>query len=274
MSELVQLVVSPFRDRRQWETLCAGLRELARQEIMPRYEHVLATVKADGSLLTEADTSMQRATRLFLEMHWPQFEFLGEESHAEARKAALRSPGGCWILDPLDGTSNFASGIPVFAVSLALVVEGCVVAGLVYDPVRNELFAARQGLGAELNGRRLKAVTVKRQVSECIAIVDFKRLERDLAIRLATEPPYASQRSIGSVALDWCWIAAGRGQLYCHGSQNIWDYAAGHLILAESGGACATFDGEAVFVPEVTKRSAVVATTPALFAEWLAWLHG
>jgi myo-inositol-1(or 4)-monophosphatase len=272
MSEATQQAVSPFRDQRQWETLCAGITELARQEIMPRYEHVLATVKADGSLLTEADTSMQRATRLFLEMHWPQFEFLGEESNPDARKAALRSPRGCWVLDPLDGTSNFASGIPVFTVSLALVVEGRVVVGLVYDPVRKELFAARQGLGAELNGSPLRAATVKRQVRECIGIVDFKRLDRALAIRLATEPPYASQRSIGSVALDWCWIAAGRGQLYCHGSQNIWDYAAGHLILAESGGASATFDGEPVFVPEVTKRSAIAATTPALFAEWREWL--
>ncbi len=265
---------SPFLDDREWRKLTSGIAELARREIMPRYEHVAATRKADGSLITEADTAMQQAVGAFLETHWPQFGFLGEEQTPATQEQALRSPRGCWILDPLDGTSNFASGIPIFTVSLALVIGAEVVAGIVHDPVREETFAARLGLGAELNGRPLQAATPKTKLAHCTAIVDFKRLRRPLAIRLATEAPYASQRSIGSVALDWCWIAAGRGQVYCHGSQNIWDYAAGWLILTEAGGWSATFAGESVFQSRVEKRSAVAATTPALFDQWWGWLEG
>ncbi len=265
---------SPFLDDREWRELTTGIAELARQEIMPRYEHVAATRKADGSLITEADTAMQQAVCVFLETHWPQFGFLGEEQTSAIQEQALRSSRGCWVLDPLDGTSNFASGIPIFTVSLALVIGAEVVAGIVHDPVREETFAARLGLGAELNGKPLRATTPKTKLEHCTAIVDFKRLQRPLAIRLVTEAPYASQRSIGSVALDWCWIAAGRGQVYCHGSQNIWDYAAGWLILNEAGGWSATFAAESVFESKVEKRSAVAATTPTLFDQWWGWLEG
>ncbi len=93
-----------------------------------------------------------------------------------------------------------------------------------------------------------------------------------MALHIIRETPYGSQRSFGSVALDWCWIAAGRGQLYCHGSQNIWDYAAGHLILDEAGGRSCTFDNETVLIPRVVKRSALAATTPELFSQWKAFL--
>ncbi len=262
----------PFQDTSQWDALKNGITKLAKQEILPRFEKVVATLKADGSLLTEADTEMQKATQAFLRQHWPEFAFLGEEASLEEQTAALESPRGCWILDPIDGTSNFASGIPVFTVSLALVIGGELLAGMVYDPSRDELFAARKGHGAELNGQPLRAKTAKTELQQCIGIVDFKRLAPDLATRLATQAPYASQRSIGSVALDWCWIAAGRGQVYLHGAQNIWDYAAGHLILSEAGGSSATLNGEPVFITRVEKRSAVAATTPELFHDWQAHL--
>ncbi len=264
--------ISPFQNTDQWQALKTGLITLARQEILPRFHHVVATRKADGSLLTEADTQMQKSTQKFLRDNWPQFDFLGEESSDAEQIEALQSAQGCWILDPLDGTSNFSSGIPIFTVSLALVVAGELVAGIVYDPERDECFAARKGQGAELNGQPLVARTDKTALDECISLVDFKRLTPPLAIRLATEPPYASQRSIGSVALDWCWIAAGRGQLYLHGAQNIWDYAAGELILTEAGGHSATLDGEPVFNPRVEKRSAVAATSRLLCDQWCQWL--
>lgn len=261
-----------FNDANEWQALKNGVIALAKQEVLSRFDKVSSTTKADGSVLTEADTEMQKATARFLTKNWPQFDFLGEESSQEEQAEALKSTQGCWILDPVDGTSNFASGIPIFSVSLALVVNGQVVAGMVYDPDRDELFAARKNMGAELNHQPLVATTPKTALKKCIGIVDFKRLSPELALKLVQNPPYASQRSIGSVALDWCWIAAGRGQVYCHGAQNIWDYAAGWLIVEEAGGKSATLDGECVLVDRVVKRSAVAATTPELFKEWQSYL--
>lgn len=264
--------MSIFTDSQHWQTLKQGLVQLAKQQVLSRFEQITVERKADGSLLTEADTEMQKATQLFLQQQWPQYDFLGEESSPQQQKAALESSQGCWILDPVDGTSNFASGIPFFSVSLALVIQGKVVAGLIYDPVREELFAARQGLGAELNDQPLSASCWQTCLKQCIGVIDFKRLKPQLAKKLIEQVPYASQRSFGSVALDWCWIAAGRGQIYCHGAQNIWDYAAGWLILEEAGGQSATLDGEAVFCNEIVKRSAIAATTPSLFKAWQQFL--
>lgn len=261
-----------FTDNQQWSKLKNGIMTLAKTEVLSRFEKVLAQVKTDGSLLTEADTQMQIQTQAFLEKNWPKYAFLGEESALEEQEQAMNSVDGCWILDPVDGTSNFAIGIPVYSVSLALMIEGEIVAGLVYDPSRDEMFAARKGVGAELNSLPLIAQTAKTALSQCSSIVDFKRLEPALATRLAVQPPYSSQRSFGSVALDWCWIAAGRGQVYLHGAQNIWDYAAGWLILQEAGGQSSTLDSEPVVVARVEKRSAVAATTTALFKEWVSFL--
>lgn len=257
-----------FEDSQHWLTLKQGLIKLAKQEVLQRFEHVTSRHKADGSVLTEADLQMQQKTAAFLKAHWPQFDFLGEESIPEAQNHSLNHTNGCWILDPVDGTSNFANGIPFYAISLALVVKGEIVLGLIYDPSRDELFSARKGLGAQLNDAELKAHTHHTHIQNCAAIVDFKRLKAPLATHLATKSPYASQRSFGSVALDWCWIAAGRGQLYCHGSQHLWDYAAGWIILGEAGGVSATLEGEPVYTKQVIKRSAIAATTPELFQQW------
>lgn len=263
----------PFTDSDQWQRLKDGIAQLAKREVLARFQRVTVEEKQDGSLLTEADTEMQRHTELFVQQNWPQFAFLGEESSTKEQEAAMHSSTGCWILDPVDGTSNFACGIPVYTVSLALLIEGEIVAGLVYDPARDEMFAARKNQGAELNNQPLKAKTAKTALSQCSSIVDFKRLAPELAARLAIQAPYSSQRSFGSVALDWCWIAAGRGQVYLHGAQNIWDYAAGWLILSEAGGYSCTLDKESVFTARVIKRSAVAATTESLFKEWNGFIH-
>ena len=143
---------------------------------------------------------------------------------------------------------------------------------MVYDPVRQECFYARRGGGAWLNGRHLTAARPAAALKQTVALVDFKRLAAPLARRLALEPPYSSQRSFGSVALDWCWIAAGRGDVYLHGKQKIWDYAAGSLLLAEAGGHASTLEGEPVFRADIAPRSAVAALDAGLFDEWRTWL--
>lgn len=262
----------PFTDDAVWQKLQDGIIALAKTEVLARFEKVSAEEKQDGSLLTEADTEMQRKTQAFLEQNWPEYAFLGEESPTETQEEAMQSENGCWILDPVDGTSNFAIGVPFYSVSLGLMVQGKMIAGLVYDPSRDEIFAARVGQGATLNGKTLTASTPKQTLKQTSAIIDFKRLSGEMATKIAVEIPYSSQRSFGSVCLDWCWIAAGRGQIYLHGAQNIWDYAAGWLVLQEAGGYSCTLDNETVLTPKVIKRSAVAATSEELFKQWQSYL--
>ena len=105
-----------------------------------------------------------------------------------------------------------------------------------------------------------------------MALIDLKRFFLELAGCLVVSLPYKSQRSFGAVALDWCWLAAGRCHVYLHGKQKLWDYAAGCLILAEAGGSAVTLEGEPVFKPTLEPRSAAAALDPELFAQWKAWL--
>lgn len=257
------------------KTLTTLVRECAEQELLPRFADCGLRFKSDGSIVTEADLAMQERVTNVLQAHWPHFELLGEEmSESEQRTLLRKAEHGLWCLDPLDGTSNFAAGVPFFAVSLALLVKGQIALGLVYDPVRRECFTARRGEGAWLNGERLARLDAMPSLAlkQCLAAVDFKRLPKRLAQRLAEQPPYASQRSFGSVALDWCWVAAGRFHVYLHGKQKLWDYAAGALVLNEAGGLATTLEGEDVYREELAPRSAVAALSPTLFAQWTQWL--
>lgn len=259
------------------ELLGALLREAARAHILPRCADPRARLKDDGSWVTDADLGMQRHLQASLAGHWPEVPLLGEEMSPQqqrelmAAEAAAPDGPGLWVLDPLDGTSNFTAGLPAFGPSLAWVQAGRVRLGLVLDVMRDELFDAALGQGARLQGQALRCPPAP-PMRRAIACVDFKRLPHALAARLATEPPYASQRSLGSVALDWCWVAAGRFHLYVHGAQGLWDYAAGCLILAEAGGASQTLQGEAVFDNSLRKRSALAAVDAALLQEWAAWV--
>jgi myo-inositol-1(or 4)-monophosphatase len=251
------------------EELSALVRVAARAEILPRYEQVQASRKSDGSLVTAADVAVQEYLCAALKERWPDYAMLGEEMTAEEQQRLLEyGDGGLWCLDPLDGTSNFANGIPFFAVSLALLRQGQPEWALVYDPLRDECFSAQRGQGAWLNGRRLLLNPVLLSLRQAIAVVDGKRLSRDLRLRLAEQQPWRSQRNFGSCALEWCWLAAGRFGVYLHGGQKLWDHAAGGLILAEAGGYAMTLAGEPVFQCTLTPRSVVAASGAALLKEW------
>jgi myo-inositol-1(or 4)-monophosphatase len=219
---------------------------------------------------------MQERLQQELSVTWPDFDLLGEEMPAPRQQALLEDPGrGLWCLDPLDGTSNFASGIPFFGVSLALIQAGEVQAAVVYDPVRDECFSALRGHGAWLNGAPLLAADTATDLVDSMAMVDLKRLPGPLVQAVAQESPFRSQRSFGSVALDWCWIASGRCQVYLHGGQKLWDYAAGQLVLSESGGSGGLLDdfhGDFSTRLTLTPRIALAATTQSLLAEWRHWI--
>ncbi|MCW8841337.1 MAG: inositol monophosphatase [Gammaproteobacteria bacterium] len=258
------------------DTLADILRAAAREELLPRFAQVERMFKTDGSIVTEADSAMQQRIAAELAGYWPEISLLGEEMPEDRQQSLLaRKEGGdgLWLLDPLDGTGNFAAGIPYFSVSLALVRRSRIELGIIYDPLRDECFAAQHGGGALLNGQPLSVPDSLPAMAKSMGLVDFKRLEAPLAGRLAVAPPYASQRSFGSGALDWCMIASGRCHLYLHGGQKLWDYAAGQLILTEAGGLSATLEGDAVFCNSLSPRSVVAAASPALFAEWQHWLR-
>lgn len=256
------------------EKLGLILHEAAEAEVLPRFAEVARTHKADGSIVTAADLSMQKRVAEALKEAWPEFEFLGEEMPEDEQQQAWdQGDAGIWLMDPLDGTSNFASGIPFFSVALALFINKEPVLGMVYDPVRDECFAAQRGEGAWLNGNRLTSNVPGLPLRRSIGVVDFKRLDSKLARRLGEQPPYGSQRNFGSSALEWCWLAADRFNVYVHGGQKLWDYAAGSLILAEAGGHAMTLDGEPVPCREFSSRSVVAALDQDLFKEWQQWLH-
>ena len=247
--------------------------DAANEELLPRFAEVARTHKTDGSIVTAADISMQEVVRRALQEKWPQYGFLGEEMKESEQQACWDNPGsGIWCLDPLDGTSNFATGIPFFSVSLALIVGGDPVLGVVLDPTRNECFMAERGNGAWLNGVVLNADVPHVPLQRSIAVVDFKRLSDDLAARLGAEPPYGSQRNFGSSALDWCWLAADRYQVYVHGGQKLWDFAAGSLIFEEAGGQAMTLNGECVYCGDFEPRSVVAALDSRTFEQWWDWI--
>jgi myo-inositol-1(or 4)-monophosphatase len=250
------------------------VRAAAQEVVLPQFAVVQRHVKHDGSMVTEVDLAMQGRMQRDLAHAWPQFAFLGEEMAQTEMDALLQAPGGrgLWVLDPVDGTSNFAAGVPYFAVSLALLVDGRVEIGVVYDPVRDECFAAQRGRGSWLNGISLGCAPTGLPLRRCIAAVDFKRLVPALGAKLGAQPPYGSQRNFGASALDWCWLADGRFHLYLHGGQKLWDYAAGQLVLAESGGLAQTLAGEEVFRFGLESRSVVAAREPVHFGPWRDWV--
>jgi len=247
------------------------VQQVAEEEVTPRFTRVSSHRKADGSLLTEADTAVQSRLIEELEARWPGIALLGEEMEPEQQRAVVEEANEFWCLDPLDGTTNFSAGLPFFALSLALIRNGEAVAGIVYDPQRQECFRAERGAGAWLNGQPLAIAHPPQGLEECIALIDYKRLRPELIERLATRPPYRSGRSLGAVALEWCWLAAGRCHLYLHGRQNLWDYAAGSLILAEAGGVtCLTERPEGACGRDLYlgPRAGVGAVSRPLFDAW------
>lgn len=254
------------------EQVIAAARDVGRDEVMPRYLKVAHQRKVDGSLLTEADIAAQSALfeRLFAIAPYPM---LGEEMTEEAQQAIWQQgDDGFWCVDPIDGTSNFVNGLPFFAVSIALVRQGRSVLGVVYDPHADEAFYAIAGGGAWMNGDPLPLKLPPDTLNRCIAGIDLKRIDRNLAGSLAREHPFASQRNLGASTLDWCYVAAGRLPIYLHGGQKMWDYAAGSLILREAGGAVCGLEGADFLAGDPWCRSVLAAQTPELLVQWQQWV--
>jgi len=256
--------------------LCELLRNVSDKEICPRFREVASHSKQDGSLVTAADLGAQKRIAGELSRLYPEIPLLGEEmTLAEQERLLADAETGVWCLDPLDGTSNYACGFPYFAISLALLRGGQAVLGIIYDPVRGECFCAERTAGAFLDGTPLQLVSERGELRDCLALVDLKRLPPSYLTRLGGDAPYRSQRNLGSVALDWCWLAAGRGQLYLHGGQKLWDYSAGRLIASEAGVPSRLFargGAQPAAGLSLEPRMAVAAASDRLLERWLDWL--
>ncbi|MDX8391025.1 MAG: inositol monophosphatase family protein [Mariprofundaceae bacterium] len=228
--------------------VAAMLEQAGQSLLMPAFSQVSKTVsrKEDGSIVTATDIACQQSIRQSLFDAWPDIDFLGEEMTEQEQQACLHQGGRYWCLDPLDGTTNFVAAFPAFALSLALIEDGSPTLACIHDPLRKETFCAVRGRGAQLNGQDIRAKATD-ELHDAIGFVDFKRLNEALRIHLATPGIYRSQRNIGSCALEWAWLAAGRAQFIVHGGEKIWDYAGGGLIAAEAGCALSDFNGAQLF---------------------------
>lgn len=223
-------------------------------------------------LVTEIDLEIERTFRAMIARRFPSHAVLGEEFEATGdRDAAARF---CWVLDPIDGTTNYAHGLPIFCASLALEIDGIAVAGAVYDPTRRELFTAERGLGAWLNGSPLH-VSASSALIDSLLVTGFHyNIHRDAAELIGLFGEFISRaraiRRLGSAALDLCYVAAGRFDAFWEHKLQPWDVAAGALIVEEAGGHLTTIDGG----PFYSRAGSVLATNGHVHAEMLETIAG
>ncbi len=223
-------------------------REAARRAgeiIMEQQGKASVAEKGKDNLVTEADLAAQEAIIKIIRRHFPEHDIMAEESEATAKSDAAH----LWIIDPLDGTNNFAHTIPHFSVSIAYARSGRVLAGVIFDPPREEMFTAARDAGAFLNDHPLR-VSATGSLREAIVATGFY-YDRDVIMRktlAAIEKLFAANihgiRRFGSAALDLSWVACGRFDAFFEYSLATWDFAAGMLIIEEAGGRCTDHKGE------------------------------
>jgi myo-inositol-1(or 4)-monophosphatase len=200
------------------------------------------TYKRPSDIVTEVDRRSESLILERLRTHFPKHAIVAEEGGGQQTDSDY-----CWYVDPLDGTTNYAHGFPVYCVSLGLAYRGEVVAGVVYDPTREELFTAEQGAGAYLNNKRLH-VSAHASLSESLLATGFPPFAKnhDLNVKFFFHLTQASHgiRRAGSAALDLCSVAAGRFEGFWELKLNPWDKAAGSLMVTEAGGKVSDLGGQ------------------------------
>ena len=223
-------------------------------------------------LVTEMDLAIERAFRAMIAERFPSHTVLGEEFEESGdRETQSRF---CWVLDPIDGTTNYAHGLPIFCASLALEIDGVAAVGAIYDPTRHELFTAERGHGAWLNGSPLR-VSASVNLLDSLLVTGFHYdIHRDSTELIGLFGEFISRaravRRLGSAALDLCYVAAGRFDGFWEHKLQPWDVAAGALIVAEAGGSVTTIDGG----PFASRSGSVLATNGHVHQEMLETIAG
>jgi myo-inositol-1(or 4)-monophosphatase len=218
-------------------------------------------LKGDFDLVTEADRNSEKLVVERLRSYFPAHSILGEETGTHQGSSEYR-----WYVDPLDGTTNFAHGFPLFNVTLGLERAGEMIAGVIYDPVRQEMYSAERGGGAYLNHRRIRVSSAAR-LEDSLACTGFPSRKRHLNINIHFYHQMAMAthgvRRTGTAALDLAYVACGRLDTFWEFGLNPWDQAAGVLIVSEAGGAVSDMHG----------GPHAVATSPHVLAD-NGRLHG
>ena len=206
-------------------------------------ENLQTSPKGPGNFVTIADQRTDRMLMEILSKARPDYGFMTEEHGAKPGRDESRR----WIVAPIDGTTNFLHGIPYFSVAIALEEHGKITAGIVYYPISDEMFWADRGIGAYLNDRRIR-VSSREALDEALLATGIPHLGRprlELALRTVAEiaPKVAGIRRFGAPALDLAYVAAGRYDGFWERDLNIWDLAAGVILVREAGGLVATPEG-------------------------------
>jgi myo-inositol-1(or 4)-monophosphatase len=224
-------------------------------------------------LVTEIDLAVERNFRELIALRFPSHAVLGEEGPLINDAPRAEPSPWRWIIDPIDGTTNFAHGIALFCVSIALEVEGRVEVGVVYDPIGEELFTAERGVGAWLNGLPI-AVSSRAELIDALLCTGFPYTIRDrhqelVAVFADFLARARAVRRLGSAALDLCYVAAGRFDGFWEAELHPWDTAAAALVVEEAGGRVTGYQGQA-FSPF---NGQIVASNGRLHDDMLAVLR-
>jgi len=226
-----------------------------------RLESLEVTEKSRNEYVTEVDRIAEDAIIEVIYDHYPDHSILAEESGQRGSNEFQ------WIIDPLDGTTNFIHGFPVFAVSIAVTHNDQLEHGVVYDPLRQEIFTASRGQGAQLDGRKIR-VSKRPSMQHSLIATGFpyrankEHLDDYLEMLKSVISVSAGIRRPGSAALDLCYVAAGRVDGFWELGLNIWDIAAGALMIKEAGGRISDFHGTDAYL----QSGDVVAGSPKIYA--------
>ena len=226
--------------------------------------------KGQNDFVSDVDRGAEQAIVDVLQQAYPEHAFLCEESGASANLHDDNEH--VWIIDPLDGTTNFLHGFPQYCVSIALQFRGQITQAVVYDPSRNDLFTATKGAGAYLNDKRIR-VTRRDKLADALVgtgfpYSDLGGLEQYIEMFRAITPRCAGLRRPGSAALDLAYVAAGRLDGFFEKGLKPWDMAAGALLVTEAGGIMGTFKGDSDYL----YKGDVIAGNPKVFAQMIALL--
>jgi myo-inositol-1(or 4)-monophosphatase len=233
-------------------------------------DRLQVTEKQHNDFATDVDQAVEQAIIEVLLKAYPDHAILAEESGASANMHDDNE--NVWIIDPIDGTTNFIHGFPQYCVSIALQQRGVITQAVVYDPSRNDLFTATKGSGAYLNDKRLRVTKHDRLANALISTGFASRKNQSLDEYMQMQRVLLEKcqgvRTLGAAALDLAYIASGRFDGFCLKGLKPWDIAAGALLITESGGIVGDFSGES----EYLHKGNIIAASPKIFGQMVSLL--
>ena len=228
-------------------------------------ENLQVSLKGPGNFVTASDIKVEKILIDELQKARPTYSILSEEIGQVNNDESFK-----WIIDPIDGTSNFLHGIPHFAISIGLEHNKEIICGIIYDPIKDEMFVAEKGNGSYLNNKRMR-VSSRSKLKDCMICTGGPRYESDdRELSLEEQKKFSSKvlvpiRKLGSASLDMAYVAMGRFDGFWQRDLSYWDIAAGIIIIQESGGLVTDFKGESEYI----KNKTVLATNSKINEEMI-----